>query len=726
MDEEEAHPPEAVDKMLQAVEALGFCEKEGLRPPSAKCAYWEMDVTFDVDLPSRVSRRGQTNEGVQAKETVTFIFDNEDHVAAPVPVLRKDFNTDLPHMTPQAEGGPVPCLAMGSNDDLLMYEGGHIGFLSRVGRWLDDAAQDGLCNEEAGWEPIPVFDSELERVVFPSEQVAQILPGGSARFSDVVFEYQREFGTSYVLHLDKKRARQEPEHVWPLLMAVGPEGKLSKWRSVHEVRTLRDLEQVICQQCGKQAKLGPVLTEMRKGRVPADKMLVIVALRRPFVLAGMESNVELIPFLVEGGIEDPTTSQVRVLRHLESVSRDLVKRVTQNDWGGASCSSLVLVGAGSLGSKVGMHLAKGGLPRLTVVDPGTFNPHNGIRHAFSPKLGEKAPFPKAFLLAREAEEFGIDSVERFNLQSVKETDYRQPSTPEWALLLDTTASPALRERCIRDRPRFTRYANSAFHRHGEGAHLYVEGDDSNPRVDDLMAWSMDKALEDRSLGNILFTTGDPALEEVAIGMGCQSMTMPMDDIDASALSAGVARNVEQVMKQGLPKDGLAIWGIKGEEVGSWDWQSHRVGPARCVEPSDQTCHWEVRVLDGPNQEMVARTKDGIPNEVCGAVVGRVDRLNKRIYVTRLIAEPESLDGASTRCDVQLPKLRDRLDKIRRRSNEALSFLGTWHSHPQGGAPSETDVTTLREFAKLMGGPPFLMLIIDGETHELSALVGEQH
>ncbi|MDG4868650.1 Mov34/MPN/PAD-1 family protein [Guyparkeria sp. 1SP6A2] len=721
--QDKARPP-SVELACEAIASLDFCRLIDESKADDKKRAWTLVVEFDVEFPSRteLSANGETKDGIRPKEPVHLVFVDTDELSVPIPVLREDFNPNLPHLTVDPDLGPIPCLSMGSSKDLLVYRGGYFGFLALIGMWLETAARSGLVDADEGWEPIPVFEGD--RIVFSSGSIIDRLERAPksdrvrGRFVGKAVISEGKRLTSYlVLEEGSSLEESAPSQTAPVVATISTPGSVSCWRAVSKIQSLQDLERVIERECGKQAKIRPLFSEVKEQSGKPNHMVVLVALRRPHKLSQFDLDVEVVPFVVSGDIDNPGTARASIMRQTEQVSRDLVERLSRSTWVGAQIQRLALIGAGSLGGKVGAGLSRLGLPAMLAADVDVFNPHNGIRHEFPPVMGESELFLKSDLLAMFCRQFGTqaqsvsgdggDALEE-NLKGGSDTKI---------MILDTTASPHLRERLVRKGDLGGRYANAAYHHHGDAAHLYVEGGSRNPRVDDLIAWSMDRAVDDEKLASVVFSR-DPMMEEIAVGMGCQSMTMPMDDLDASALASGISRNLERLMKEGAGEDGTVAWGIKGDVPGSWEWQVHSVGTTDIKERSDETSGWEVRILDPCCREMAMWGDRGGENEACGALVGRVDRLSKRITVTRLVVHPDSPIGSRTRCNVDLPALRDDVRQLQRRSREALTFLGTWHSHPQGGRESPTDLSTLKRFAERMGGSPFVMLISNQVSGEI--------
>ncbi len=120
---------------------------------------------------------------------------------------------------------------------------------------------------------------------------------------------------------------------------------------------------------------------------PALPITVILIARRPFNLIGHTSPLEICPYVIEfRSVDDlkPTSEAVvRLAGHRDSISTDVLRRTShghpEDAW-----LSWSMIGCGSLGSKIAMHLTRSGRAPVTVIDNDTIEPHNYARHSCLP------------------------------------------------------------------------------------------------------------------------------------------------------------------------------------------------------------------------------------------------------------------------------------------------------------------------------------------------------
>src|SRR5205823_4139942 len=107
----------------------------------------------------------------------------------------------------------------------------------------------------------------------------------------------------------------------------------------------------------------------------------------PFKVIGTESPLELCPYVTDVSVpalfDHSGKSAIRPAGHRDRIEQRLLRRLA--GYGGAQLPPWTLVGCGSLGSKIAMHLARAGAAPSVVVDKRTMSPHNAARHALVPR-----------------------------------------------------------------------------------------------------------------------------------------------------------------------------------------------------------------------------------------------------------------------------------------------------------------------------------------------------
>jgi hypothetical protein len=118
--------------------------------------------------------------------------------------------------------------------------------------------------------------------------------------------------------------------------------------------------------------------------------------------------------------------------------------------------------------------------------------------------------------------------------------------------------------------------------------------------------------------------------------------------------------------------------------------------------------WELRVLDSA-YDMIANEVFRWPKvETGGVLIGRLCLTRKCAIITRVVEAPPDSVRTSSRFELGTEGLVGRITAIQKSSG--LTYLGTWHSHLYGSAPSGIDEATLKKIKELRLGIPAFNLI----------------
>ena len=380
-----------------------------------------VDVTFGVNLPSEWRQHGVSPSGVGLREEVRFAFPGGFPLDPPEVALRADFNRNLPHMQPWlSDGRPVPCIYDGDMAELLHREG-LAGILNQTAVWLENAALGTLIDPDQGWEPVR-RDSFHDVLVANADFLQELVDRrGGRRF--LKMEYLRWTGVdgSPIVHGQIATATVPiNRHSVGEVFAEGAvAGEPPLWRgkslalivwpgkqpsgdlivndtylpeTVQSVAGLK--ERAALYGCRKDLDSGLNWLRTCMSNSPPSNpipMALILLARRPFPLIGSTSPIELCPYVLEIAsphlLPDGDASVVRAAAHHSAISRELLARMAGLE-PEAKAPSWTLVGAGSLGSKLALHLARAGNGPSAVIDKSGMAPHNAARHALVPATGE--------------------------------------------------------------------------------------------------------------------------------------------------------------------------------------------------------------------------------------------------------------------------------------------------------------------------------------------------
>lgn len=688
-----------------------------------------VDVSFDINLPNEWRRRGESpHTGVRLQEVARIFFPAEFPFYPPTLSLRADFNRNLPHMQPWLiDGCPVPCIYDGDPAELFLKEG-MAGFLNRFATWLDRAAMGKLIDPEQGWEPVR-RDSLNDSIVAD----AQFLDGlvkrnGGYRF--LIFNYVRirnSDGTEQihghvleeVIKLNPKVAASffvekatngNDQLSWgkALAMIVWPGKHPSGQPIICDTYLPETVYNVNCLM--KRSKIYGCANELKTGinrlntclsgynNAGPFAMAVILVARRPYHLIGNNSTVELCPYvmnvIVPQLLPDGGTTVVRPAAHHHTMSRTHFAQISGRT---ATTSPLqwTLIGAGSLGSKIALHLARTGSGPTVVVDKSVMSPHNAARHALVPTpdhLQISWTRPKAQLLSEALRGLNQDStsITYDMIDMLASQDTAQGAFPKqsWAIV-NTTASLVVREALTGCERMRSRVVEASLFSGGRVGVLTVEGPVRNPNSADLAAEFYALAGEDPELTAMVFANDD-SLERRTIGQGCGSMTMPMSDGRLSLFAAGMSEYLYAKQRDGLPNDtGEILIGRLSEDGLGMKWRHCRIGPTTVVNTINGE-PWSIRIhkraADKMNQD-AARWTDV---ETGGVLIGRLSQTARVAHVVDVLESPEDSFRSSEEFILGTKGLKPQLERFTEHQDCSLYCLGTWHTHLYQSGPSAVD------------------------------------
>lgn len=693
-----------------------------------------VDVSFDVSLPNEWRQCGESPiTGVRLKEIVRICFPVEFPLYPPTLSLRPDFNRNLPHMQPWlTDGRPVPCIYDGDPAELFLKEG-MAGFLNRFVTWLDKAAMDKLIDPTQGWEPVR-RDSLNDSIVADAGFLERFVNrNGGHRFFTFTYIRTRGINGAKQVHglLSKDVAKLNPNSAAEffaetdmdgneqfrfgkaLAMLVWPRKRPSGELIVCDTYLPETVDNV--EHLKKRAKIYGCANQLGTGLRWLNKclascpnagpfaMTIILVARRPCHLIGSESNVELCPYVMD--IRTPQlfsegeTTMVRPAAHRHSISRTRLSQIPRS---AATTSPLqwTLVGAGSLGSKIALHLARTGNGPTVIVDKSVMSPHNAARHALVP-APDHFQFswtrPKAQLLSEAMRGLNQDSTPILqNLVDVlasQNTARKAWSKRSWAIV-NSTASLVVREALAGCKSVPSRVIEASLFSGGRVGVITVEGPRRNPNTADLAAEFYALAGEEPELASMVFAN-DGSLERRAIGQGCGSLTMPMSDGRLSLFAAGMSEYLHAKQRDGLPKRaGEILIGRLSEDGLGVTWRSCRVDPTNVADTMNGE-PWSVHIHMRAAEKMVQETERWPNVETGGVLIGRLSQTARVANVVDVLEAPEDSSRSANEFVLGTTGLKPRLKQLIESTDYSLYCVGTWHSHPCPRGPSAMDQAMAR-------------------------------
>lgn len=704
-------------------------------------------VVLDVEMTLASRARGHSDTGVRKHERVEIKIDPSYPWRCPRFYLRADFSTSLPHLTPgQGDVPPQPCLIDGSVGEFFSHFGllevGIIYLLDQMAVWLARAAAGQLMDPQQGWEPLPRHDAVNDIVLdtdFVREKVDR--QGGWTVVKAVYHRtggIEADLGPAASLYLFASNVQtplyDDPEKlsytrrnlpsgnatgqtvtaiIWPGRSPDGQEIVSDTFfpETVHSLADLRARAVAMGSGAHLETFLNRFEQSLSRQHAPFPIPVgIVLCVRRPFQLMNRQSVIELIPYAFEvratpgrKQLYPPDGTQLRVvpLRPLERTKPKLLREVS----GSPVLKTTSIIGCGSVGSKIALHLARAGVTIKAVADHRNLLPHNMARHGI---VRDPTPTPKAYELAKDLAELGQSPTIFIKdvIDGIKQhADRRQIAPSGTELIINTTASLLVREALAQPTVRelAPRVAEVALFGRGNGAFVFLEGKGRNPTLPDLMATLY--ASTTPAERTLLFDP-DFGLRQVQIGEGCGSLTMPMTDARLSAMTAAATEEVER-LSLADHHDGEIVIGMRDPTSRSTAWRRLPVQAFRTI-PVDGG-PWTLRLSPEADAKIRADIRQYPGVETGGYLIGTCSARLRTVTVVDVLPAPADSRRSSSLFMLGTAGAKEAILHRHRNSGDTLLDVGTWHSHLTETGASQTDRETARKLASERA-PPAVLLI----------------
>lgn len=714
-------------------------------------------LDMNVEMPLDMKADGISTSGVLTREPAVLKLPGNWPWQSPRFYLRKDFPRHFPHLMPFSIP-PRPCLVDGDQDEFFLQFGlvdyGVFHLIDQLAIWLRKAALNDLIDADQGWEPMlrrdyrDIVELDAERLrslvnrrggwaVWKSEYYRRGDPDGRLGVGAEAWLSSDGERTPLMHKEGDKTFTARPTRanirmgntvvavIWP---DKNPDGTpfIHSTYMPEDVETLGQLR-ARAEEFGCARGFSAFITNLERSfsgmyldsPIPVG---VVLCARRPIHLIGTSSDIELLPYVVEiragsgrqslfaQGYDEPVSPAA----HYQSLSAPLLRSLS----GSPERPPLVMLGCGSVGSKLALHAARSGQDIACVSDRSSLHPHNMARHALGPS---HIPRSKAEALAKELEGFGSKpAVHTGDLGlDLRDTTAVKTLLPKRAgAIINTTASLSVREALVDAAgPGYrARFIEAALFGRGRGAFLLADGLQHNPSNADLMA-EMYAMMGKTRASKLLF---DPAegLAEIQIGQGCGSLTMQISDARLSAMTASLALEIDSLLAESVA-DGRIVLGIMDDDNPTTDWSRQNVPPFETVDITG-TDGWQLRL----SQRVAARIREEAASyptvETGGVMIGCTSARLKTVTVVDLLEAPQDSTRSATLFVLGTVGLHAAIEARHEDSGKTLFDVGTWHSHLEDAGPSSMDWNTAAELAAERTPPSILLIVTPRRFHALAS------
>lgn len=439
---------------------------------------WAIEINMDVPLPRDARDQGISATGVKATEWVKIVFPTSFPAHAPRLFLRADFNRAHPHINPGKPGELVsPCIYEGRLDDLLHEPDWINGIINQLADWLGKAATGELldCSGQ-GWEPIrrdSVDGTIVTNIAIIRERMAnaknpisqylryeywQPISGHSGRIIDEITLYPNLGEAIRKFRIGNNECSPFRSY---FSLAIVISGGTNKTIDVYQPDDVDNLEQLLLRaesygcRLGLENRLKEITENITLPQIEQTlEVAVLFAVKRPCNLIGEGSDIEVIPYGItfisdENRRLQLTRTSVFPLVLIQKVSQQLLAETSDRNFNEADRrKEIAMIGCGSLGSKIAMHLARSGHGPFRLYDKDCFSPHNIARHAVANLAAAEFMAPKFWLTQSLLSQVGA-KITRVNNSYEDVISLLQTKPDLFAkcsgLIIDATASSSVQD-----------------------------------------------------------------------------------------------------------------------------------------------------------------------------------------------------------------------------------------------------------------------------------------
>jgi len=690
----------------------------------------ETEIAVALDLTIKRPNRALA---FLKKEPVLTTLNKSDYPFVPPKAYsnRTDFPAEnTPHINPVKEGFPYSiCLFRGDAADWFAQHT-IIDFVERLRTWMEDAAANNLNKPDDDFEYTRV-DQDQHVLFFPQQEAIDaiknhwICNGGQA-------------GVLLTNYLTKDKTPTDPQSrriLWlismfdesiatalneRILLTKDQIGGLLFFGNEQDVddryitKLPHDIESLIKWAAYRHIDIKKHLDSFIASSLNLQQILpVTFAIKRPRKVINHLSELEFISFfifpsLVDGEIKFLSNSIVESAALYQKNCISLAKYLSGYPES-TSYNEIHYIGLGAVGSKVALHFSRSGLIPKTLIDPDYSLPHNNIRNGIinfpgNKKIDKLDEDIKQLFLGNINDAFGIKKLPHSILKVV--TD--EPGIFDNAdqLIVDSTASFGVENFLSKKlKPSAARYARIELADAGEIGFLRIEGANRNPRMDDLMMEVYHLANSELNISKWLIDNKNTrqnysVLDDIHLGLNCSSDTLIMPDDKVSYHTAAASIGLRAMMATDSP-DGILQVSLLPTKESQNNTIRINVKPVAIVKAANQPT-WQLRLRATIQERLIEELNKNKPNETGGIFIGRIDKVNKIIYVTNIITAPHDSKKSPYLFTRGTEGLTPAVKAIREKTGEMLEYVGEWHTHPTGSAKlSPTDQHAIAEIRKVL-------------------------
>ena len=470
--------------------------------------------------------------------------------------------------------------------------------------WLEKAASNELLNNDQGWEPMR-NDHNTGFMLYDIYEVIDAYKqnNSSCLIRSIDYETRKSrLVTGSLCDSNKKKTAHSIFFLAPNLVRTYIPNSITNLKQLYEYSKSIGL---------KVKESLKIIDEQHRDE---DLVFIVLSVKRPINVIGSTTNIEFLNFVIykEGKRKKQKSRilpdcKVGMLTHIADRSPKLFRYLSGTRTKINETENIALIGCGSLGSKIGMHLARNGNGPFICIDDDIFLPHNNARHALTLTWAQN----KAELLA-----LSMYATSRVLAQGVREKAFKADFSKS-RLIIDTTASLSVKS-FLMENVSLPPVISCGLFGHGRYGLMFVENKNKTIRLTDIWANLYLISLTNVTFQKVLF---DSNYDQALIGQSCSSQTMIIDDTRISIFSSVMALRIQKLLEEGLPNTGEIFFSIYDDQY-SLKTEKYNV-PNSILLKSIKANSWQAYISEDVSNDMKQLLKRKAPCETGGVLIGTV-------------------------------------------------------------------------------------------------------
>lgn len=682
-------------------------------------------IDVEVELGQKQSHE------IRKTERIAIQFASSDDCMPEVLALRMDFPL-VPHINLRSNEIPRSLCLYDKSFEEIKLDWTSVAFIERIREWLSKTAKGTLHAKDQPLEPILM-----------STAGDLILPNDTIQDSDIVqiarIDEMNKRWTLIAKVVTSYNKADSPSFI-ALPITTEPQIHGIIRRTPMNLKDLHDLLEV-----GNIDFLELLNSKLEQWvsdkNILNAKLIIIVSLPKKRSDSSTTESIENRAFMIFDSIKDigiktdkwdtslgrimrkdPNKNgsdvQLHVLNTMKSFSSEIGKDL--NSVITNTKRRIAFIGAGALGSQVILNMARMGYNNWTIIDNDIFLPHNLARHVL---LGTFVGFQKSKSMAYvvscllndndAAKGYSVD----ISKQNTDEDEYSETldALKNAEIIIDSTTSIAF-SRYLASNDEFSARRISIFlNPAGTALVILAEKADRSIKLDSIEMQYYRYLINTTELETHLQMP-----ETHRYANSCSDISSKIEHNSIAMQAAICSNTLGKLMDDNGPA--LLIWDVSLDD---YSLKHYKVDVNDTL--SEKVNEWTLCYDTAFIEKIFEARLSKLPNETGGIIIGSYDMFRKIIYLVDTILSPgDSVEWPTVyiRGHRYLTKQIKYINEV---TQERLTYIGEWHSHPSGCdcSPSSNDKKALGWQSKYMedSGYPALMLIA-GDNSNYAFLVAE--